>query len=74
VAVTKRKTLKSVLLVAAACWTAFCLFFAWLGAGMSVSKAHIEVEFFLYWLVPIVIPAAIYFIFVKFKKTDQNND
>ena len=72
--VTKRKTLKTVLLVTAACWTGFCLFFAWLGAGMSVSKAHIEVEFFLYWFVPIVIPAAIYFIFVKLKKTDQNND
>jgi hypothetical protein len=70
--VSKRKILKIVWLVLAAAWTSFCLFFAWLGASMSVSKAHIEPEFFLYWLVPIVLPAAIFIIFVKMKKDSAN--
>jgi hypothetical protein len=39
---------------------------------MSVSKAHVELEFFLYWLVPIVLPAAIFIIFVKMKKDSAN--
>ncbi len=60
-----RKIIIMVWLVFAALWSAVCVFAFVLGAGMSVGDANIEPGFLLYWLIPMLIPAAIYKLVVK---------
>ena len=55
-----RKVLVAIWIVFSLGWSGMMIFIYLLGAGMSPGDAHVSIGFFLYWFIPILVPALVY--------------
>ncbi len=66
-----RKALVVIWVVFGIAWSVLLIFALFLGAGMSVGDANLEPAFLLYWFGPIGVPAVIYRLISKRRRSSQ---